>query len=248
MPTRRTRDTCLLIGYTMATANKTTPTRAKKDAARATKKAAAVVAVRSDAVGALIAQAGQAAQSMYNTAREAALAASKQLNPAKPLKERIAEVLSLYVKDLNDAGPNVKSVFGDVLTLQACAQTPVVVAVPGKDGKAVDTSMTASEAAQASKHAMRDAASQVRAAHNIGRKAGGGRKAAAPKPVESSKAKQPDTVKASDVDAFTAWLDALPDYLSDAVYHPRIVARMIESGWSLSRAAKGRKVAGKAQA
>lgn len=231
----------------MTTSTKTAPTRAQKDAARATKKAAAVVATRSDAVGALIAQAGQAAQSMYNTAREAALAASKQLNPAKPLKERIAEVLSLYVKDLNDAGPNVKSVFGDVLTLQACAQTPVVVAVPGKDGKAVDTSMNAGEAVSASKHAMRDAASQVRSAHGIGRKAGGGRKAAAPKVVESSKVAQPATVTASDVDRFEQWLDMLPEYVADNIYHARISARLIEAGWTISRAVKGRKVAGKAQ-
>jgi hypothetical protein len=227
---------------------KTTQTRAQKDAARASKKAAAVVAVRSTEVADLIAQAGQASQSMYALARDAGSAASKQLNPAKPLKDRIAEVMSLYVKDLADAGPNVKAIFGDALTLRACAQDPVVIAVPGKDGKATDTSMTAAEAVACSKHAMRDAASQVRAAHGIGRKPGAGRKAAPAKVAQSSKVAQPATVNASDVDKFTAWLDMLPEYISDNVYHARIVAVLVEAGWTLSKAAKGRKVRGVASA
>lgn len=230
-------------------AAKATPTRAQKDAARANKKAAAVVATRVPAVGDLIAKAGQAAHSMFSLTREAATAAAAQLNPAKPIKERIAEVMSLYAADLTAAGPNVKAIFGDALTLHACAQVPVVVAIPGKDGKLTDTAMTAGEAVNTSKHAMRDATKQVRDAMGIGRKSGGGRKASAPASAPpSSKVQQPATVTASEIDNFTAWLDMLPEYVADKVYHARIVAVLVESGWTLSRAVKGRKVQGAASA
>jgi hypothetical protein len=43
-------------------------------------------------------------------------------------------------------------------------------------------------------------------------------------------------------------LDNLDEYLKDAVYHPRIVARLIESGYTLQKAAKGVKITGKASA
>ena len=226
-------------------------TRAQKDAARDNKKAAAVVATRDAAVGTLINKAGQAAQSMYSLSREAAIAASKQLNPAKPLQERIAEVMSLYVADFTAAGHNVKAIFGDVLTLQACAQTPVVVSVPGEKGKAVDASMTAGEAVNASKHAMRDAAKQVREAMGIGRKAGAGRKPATPPaaPPEHSgntAGQNAATVSAASVDAFSAWLNDLDGYVTDQIYNARITARLIELGFVLSKAAKGRKVIGEA--
>jgi hypothetical protein len=52
----------------------------------------------------------------------------------------------------------------------------------------------------------------------------------------------------TETDAFSAWLDNLPEYLGDAVYHPRIVARLIESGYTLQKAAKGTKITGKASA
>lgn len=226
-------------------------TRAQKDAARANKKAAAVVAVRNDAVGTLINKAGQAAQSMYSLAREAAIAAAAQLNPAKPLQERIAEVMSLYTADFTAAGHNVKAIFSDVLTLQACAQSPVVVAVVGEGNKKVDATMTAAEAVNASKHAMRDAAKQVRDAHGIGRKSGGGRTAtvkSAPQSSGATAAQNAATTTAASVDAFGAWLNDLEEYVTDAVYHPRIVARLIELGFTLGKAVKGKKVQGAASA
>ena len=95
---------------------------------------------------------------------------------------------------------------------------------------------------------MRAAAKEVRDAHGIGRRAGGGRKAAAPKAeaVETAVGAAPD-VK-TETDRFSQWLDALPDYLQDAVFHPRIVAALIEAGYTLQKAAKGRKVQGSATA
>jgi hypothetical protein len=52
-------------------------------------------------------------------------------------------------------------------------------------------------------------------------------------------------VKAA-VDGFSQWLDALPDYLSDVVYHPRIVAVLVEQGYTLNKAAKGKVIKGAA--
>lgn len=224
---------------TKSTTTKPTPARAAKDAA--------VVASRDANVGTLINKAGQAAQSMVDLCREAAILAAKQLNPAKPLQERVAEVMSLYAADFTAAGHNVKALFGDVLLLQAMANSPVVVSVVAEGGKKVDKQMTAGEAASCSKHALRDAAKQVREQAGIGRKV----TPRAPKTTAetaSSTVEQPATVAASDVDKFMDWLDMLPEYLTDSVYHPRIVARLIELGFRLEKAVRGRVVVGEAGA
>ena len=197
---------------------------------------------RDAAIGTLINQAGQAAASMLALCKDAASKAAAQLDPAKPMGERISAVVALYADDFKAAGHNVKSLFTDALTLHAAAQTPVSVKAIGTDGKLSDQHVKAADAVNMPKHAMRDAAKQVREAHNIGRKAGGGRKAAAPAaPAQAA-------VTATEVDAFNAWLDNTETYLNDAVYHPRIVARLIELGYTLNKAAKGRKVTGAASA
>ncbi len=198
---------------------------------------------RDAAIGTLINQAGQAAASMLALCKDAASKAAAQLDPAKPMGERIAAVVALYADDFKAAGHNVKSLFTDALTLHAAAQTPVSVKAIGADGKQTDQHVKAADAVNMPKHAMRDAAKQVREAHNIGRKAGGGRKAAAPAAAPAQAA-----VTATEVDAFNAWLDNTETYLNDAVYHPRIVARLIELGYTLNKAAKGRKVTGAASA
>jgi hypothetical protein len=114
----------------------------------------------------------------------------------------------------------------------------------GKDGKKVDTPSTAAEAVNMPKHAMKDAAKQVREVHGIGRKTGGGRKATAAKTTTAAPA-APDMVK-TETDKFSAWLDDMDVYLSDAVFHPRIVAHMITLGYSVNKAAKGKVVKGSA--
>jgi hypothetical protein len=180
---------------------------------------------------------------MLAKCKEAAKAASAQLDAKKPLGERIAAVVALYADDFKAAGHNVKSLFTDALTLHAAEAAPVVVSVIGKDGKKADEATTAAKAVDLSKHNMRDAAKQVREQNGLGRKAGAGRKPA--KPAASLPA-APDMK--TEADAFSAWLDNLPEYLQDAVYHPRIVARLIESGYRLEKAVKGTKIAGKASA
>lgn len=200
-------------------------------------------ATRDAAIGTLINEAGQAAASMLAKCKEAAGQAAKQLDPAKPLAERIGAVVLLYSADFTAAGHNVKALFVDALTLHAAAQTPVSVNVIGKDGKKVDTHVTAAEAVEMSKHNMRDAAKQVREAHGMGRRAGGGRKATPPVNAPAA----PDMVK-TEVDAFSAWLDNLEPYFTDAVFHGRITARLIEMGYTVTKAAKGRVVKGAASA
>lgn len=205
--------------------------------------APAIIGHRADTVGTLINKAGRAAASMLALCKEAAGIAAAQLNPAQPMGERIDAVCALYADDFKAAGHNVKALFKDALTLHAAAQTPVTVAAIGADGKKVDQHVTAAEAVAMPKHAMRDAAKQVREAHGLARKAGAGRKPAA-KPAAPTTAAEP----AHEIDAFAAWLDNLEEYLTDAVYHPRIVARLIEMGYTLGKATQGRKVKGAASA
>ena len=206
----------------------------------ATTTTAVTLGHRDPAAGALILKAGKAAASMLQCCKEAAAVAAAQLNPAQPMGERIDAVCALYADDFKAAGHNVRALFKDALTLLAASQTPVTVDTVGKDGKKVETHTTAAAAVAMPKHAMRDAAKQVREAHGLARKAGAGRKAAA-KPANTA-------VTAEGVEAFSAWLDNLEEYFTDSVYRPRIEARLIEMGFILSKATQGRKVTGKASA
>lgn len=206
---------------------------------------AAIVAHRDANTGALILKAGKAAASMLALCKEAGKAAAAQLNPATPIGQRIADVVALYNADFQAAGHNVKALFVDALTLHAAEQTPVTVSAI-VDGKKTDVHVTAAEAANMPKHAMRDAAKQVRESIGTARKP----RASAPakKPAAGLPAAPDMTVTSSDVDAFSAWLDNLTEYLTDTVYHGKIVARLSEAGYIISKAAKGTKVTGKASA
>jgi len=189
---------------------------------------------RDAAVGKLIKEAGRAASTMVEKCKAAARGAAKQLRPSLPLPERIKEVMSAYAKDFEAAGHNVRAVFGDALLLLAAETCPVVIDVVGKDNKKTEERTTAAKAIDASKHAMRDAAKQVRAAHGMGRK------------VTSAKAAAPDAPPAPDMDAFSVWLDHLPEYVTDAVHHARVVAALSACGFVLTRAAPSRRVKGAA--
>jgi hypothetical protein len=190
---------------------------------------------------ALILKAGKAAASMLQLCKDAAGIAAQQLNPATPIKQRIADVVALYNADFTAAGHNVRALFVDALTLKAAAQTPVTVSAI-VDGKKTDVHVTAGEAAQMPKHAMRDAAKQVREAIGTARKPAA-KKAAAPKAPAA-----PDMMVKTEVDGFSQWLDNLEPYFTDVIFHQKIVARMIEMGYTVSKAAPGRKVTGKASA
>ena len=208
---------------------------------------AAIIAHRDAAAGALILKAGEAAATMLQSCKEAAQLAAKQLNPATPVGQRIADVVALYSADFTAAGHNVRALFVDALTLHAAGQTPVTVSAI-VDGKKADVHVTAAEAAAMPKHAMRDAAKQVREAIGTARKTKTSTKTkAAPKMPAAAPA--PDmTVTAGEIDGFTAWLENFDAYFTDAVFHQKIVARAIDCGYVITKAAAGRKVTGKASA
>ena len=211
--------------------------------AKTTKAPTTVAATRNAQVGSLIGDAGRAAATMLQKCKEAAAIAAAQLDPAKPIGARVDDVVALYADDFKSAGHNVRALFKDALTLHAASTEPVIVRAKGKADKMEDVPMTAADAINTSKHSMRDAASQVRAAHGIGRVRA--KTTATKKPSTAPNAPAPT---ASEVDQFSAWLDAMPNYLSDSVYNPRIVAALIAEGWTLSRAARGKVVTGKASA
>ena len=205
---------------------------------------AAIVGHRDAAAGALILKAGKAAATMLQCCKEAAKLAAAQLNPATPIGQRISDVVSLYAADFTAAGHNVRALFVDALTLQAAAQTPVTVSAI-VDGKKADVHITAGEAAQMPKHAMRDAAKQVREAIGTARKT-----STKTKTVKTPVAPPaPDmTVTATEIDGFSAWLANFDAYITDAIFHQKIVAKAIECGFVITKATKGTKVTGKASA
>jgi hypothetical protein len=222
-------------------------TKATKPAAAQAPAPAAIVAHRDESTAALILKAGEAANSMLAFCKEAAKAAAAQLNPAKPMGERIEGVMSLYAADFATAGHNVKSLFKDALTLHAAAQTPVTVKAM-VNGKATDVHITAEKAADMPKHAMKDAAAQVRAANGLSRKTGGGRKPAAAKMPAAPAAPDMETVTMGEIDGFSAWLENFDAYFTDAIFHQKIVARAIDCGYVISKATKGTIIKGKASA
>jgi hypothetical protein len=205
----------------------------------------AIVAHRDTATAALILKAGKAAASMLQLCKEAGKAASAQLNPATPIGQRIADVVALYADDFKTAGHNVKALFVDALTLHAAAQTPVTVSAI-VDGKKADVHVTAAEAAAMPKHAMREAAKQVR--ESIGT----ARKVSAKKPAAKMPAAAPApdmvTVTAGEIDGFSQWLANLDAYFTDAVFHQKIVARLIDCGYVVTKATTGKVIKGKASA
>jgi hypothetical protein len=152
--------------------------------------------------------------------------------------------MALYAADFATAGHNVKSLFKDALTLHAAAQTPVTVSAM-VNGKKADVHITAAEAAAMPKHAMREAAKQVRESIGTARKVSA-KKTAAKMPAA---APAPDmTVTATEIDGFSAWLANFDAYITDAVFHQKIVARAIDCGFIITKAASGKVVKGKASA
>ncbi len=201
------------------------------------------VAARNASVGKCIIEAGKAAQSMLNKCKEGAKLAAAQLNPALPLGERVDAVMSLYADDFKTAGHNVKALFKDALLLLAADSCPVSVEVIGKDGKKVDAQTTAGEAVNLPKHAMREAAREVREVHGLGRKPGAGAK---PKTAPAGEP-APDMQK-TEAEQFADWLGELDEYLKDSVFFGKLQAHLIAAGYTINKAAPGRRVKGSASA
>ena len=193
-------------------------------------------------VSSLILSAGKAAMSMLSYCKQAADIAAKQLDPKLGMATRIAQVTALYADEFKTAGHNVKSLFVDALTLYAADQCPISIETIGKDGKKVETQTTASSAVALPKHAMREAAKQVREVHNMGRKRAE-KPAANPTALQTAPA-APDMTKAikSETDRFSDWLAESDAFITDSVFHAKIVAHFITLGFSLNKAVKGKKI------
>jgi hypothetical protein len=192
--------------------------------------------------------ANKAAGSMLSHCRNAAELASAEFDPAKTAADNIAEVSKTYGPTFAGFDPNVRQNFVAYLTILAAQQTPVTI-TKKVDGEAVDVHTTPAELlkkAGMSKHTLRDVAKQVREAIGTARKAGGGAKKKTA-PVTLTPTVDRDQ---TDEAAFLNWADNMAEYLADAVYRPRVDARLIELGLGLVKikTTAGRTVKGKASA
>ena len=193
-----------------------------------------------DAMAALN-KAAKAATNMLTFCRQAADMAASQLDMTEEAKTRVQTVVSVYNPAFVGVDANVKQNFVAFLTLHAFPDAPVTTTKKVDDEK-IDIHTTAGDilAKPISKHTLRDVAKQVREHAGTARKTGGGAKPKAAAPVVAP--------EASEMDAFSAWLDNLEEYLSDSVYHGKVVARLIEAGYTLNKATKGKVIKGKASA
>lgn len=193
-------------------------------------------------VVAMLGKASKAATNMLTFCRQAADMAASQLDMAEEPKSRVQTVVSAYNAQFAGTDANVKQNFVAFLTLHAFPDAPVTT-TKKVDNEKVDIHTTAAEilAKPISKHTLRDVAKQVRDHAGTARKAGGGAKPKAATVTTTAP-------EASDMDAFSAWLDNLEEYLADSVYHGKVVARLIEAGYTLGKATKGKVVKGTASA
>ena len=192
-----------------------------------------------DAMAALN-KAAKAATNMLMFCRQAADMAAAQLDMTEEAKSRVQTVVTIYNPAFVGVDANVKQNFVAFLTLHAFPEAPVTMTKKVDDEK-IDVHATAAEilAKPISKHTLRDVAKQVREHAGTARKTGGGAKPTAA--VNTAP-------QASDMDAFSAWLDNLEEYLLDSVYHGKVVARLIEAGYTLGKATKGKVIKGAASA
>jgi hypothetical protein len=192
--------------------------------------------------------ANKAAGSMLSHCRNAAELASAEFDPAKTPADNIADIAKTYGPTFAGFDPNVRQNFVAYLTILAAQQTPVTI-TKKVDGEAVDVHTTPGELLKKSgmsKHTLRDVAKQVREAIGTGRKSGGGaKKKTAPTTLTPTVDRD-----MTDEQAFLAWCDNMAEYLKDAVYRPRIDARLVEMSLSLIKITKttGKVVKGTASA
>ncbi len=193
---------------------------------------AQTLVLRSDLVSTAILEAGTAMGTVLAKCQYAAKLAAK-LDATNPtgltLKERLEASIALYNDDLNKAGHNVRALFKDALTLALAPATPVSLEII-QGGKKVEVHKTALEAVDMPKHAMQEAAKQVREENGMSRKTGAGRKA-----VQPTTAPAQATPENKDA-AFSAWLANLPVYLKDVETAKQITGKLNELGLKLQKA------------
>jgi hypothetical protein len=189
--------------------------------------------------------AGKASGTMLAECRKAAEIAVTQLDMKKPAPDRIAEIMAIYAPDFAGFDHNVRANFKDFLTIFAVPDAPISYEVKSKDESA-EIHTTAGEMADKPmvKHTMKDIAKQVREYAGMARNT-------KPRGPKTPVAKTPIFAAAPDLtdeNAFSAWCDNLQEYLLDAVYRPRIDARLIEMGFMITKTQKGKVIKGVASA
>jgi hypothetical protein len=192
-------------------------------------------------------KANKAAGSMLEYCRKAAELAATQLDATKTPKEAHAEIMAIYSPQFAGADANVKQNFSAFLVLHADKRAVIDLKIKsGDESKTVSTTAGEMIGKPLTKHTLRDLAKQVREVNDMGRASGGGRKPRQPvaKPTAIF-APAPDM---NDETAFLAWCDNLSEYLLDAVYRPRIDARLIEMGLVITKTTKGKVIKGTASA
>ena len=203
----------------------------------ATATATATAVIRDAVVAKSIAAAGRAAGTMLAKVKEAAHAAAGQLDPSLPLGACVDAVMAAYADDFRAVDPNIKSLFKDALTLLAAGKAPVTLVTKVK-GEEVEKHITAAEALAAPKHAMRDAAKQVRDQNGLGRAtsrtAGGGARHAAPKADKVITAGDKLAVGTDDAAAFAAWLDNVGTYMENPKTRAAVIAAFKDEHWNLT--------------
>jgi hypothetical protein len=190
-------------------------------------------------------KANKAAGSMLEFCRKAAELAATQLDHSKSPKDAHAEIMAIYSPQFIGADANVKQNFSAFLVLHADKKAVIDLKIKSaKESKVVSTTAGDMISKPMTKHTLRDLAKQVREVNDMGRATGGGRK---PKtPTANPPATFPAAPDMNDETAFLAWTDNLQEYLLDAVYRPRIDARLIEMGLIITKTAKGKVVKGSA--
>lgn len=182
--------------------------------------------VRNTEVIVSIKKAADAAGSMFKHSVAAAKLAAEN-PPAGELATVLDAIVAEYAAELANAGHNVKAIFKDALILALKPETAISF-TEKKDGQDVETHTTADKAINMAKHAMRDAAKQVREENGMARKTGGGRKPATPATIPAQ------VTDASNEDlAFAAFLHNLPVYFNDPAKALKITGALKEMGLKL---------------
>lgn len=178
-------------------------------------------------------EAVEAQGTMLDACKKAAGFAAKQADAELGLKGNLDMLVGLYAKELAKSA-NVKALFKDALTLFLAEDTPVSLEVKkrGEDAKELHT--TAGEAATMPKHAMRDAAKQVREANGMARNV----PARSPKTPSAPKTVAPAEVIVDSKLTKDAWFEQLDALLKTPDTFNELKEHLKDNGIVMYRKAK----------
>lgn len=178
-------------------------------------------------------KARNASKSMLDACKAAAQAAASQLDVKLPLGDRINVVMICY-REAIGGDTNVRSNFKDALTLLACESSAITIE---HDGKVVHT--TGRDALKLPKHAMKEAAKEVRKDNDLSRASGAGRKR------KSEKAENASTLSAAALNTGTTSqrnvvINTVVARLGDADFFTELKAKLAEAGYTISKKSKSK--------